>query len=297
MITLLKNKDSIHGYLPVEVEITITSGGSGLHPFTMFHPQNPFLRRGFHRPLPFMGYSHKFDNARLDNMELFTVVEEEFIVDPPTLNLDKAFKCFEQIPSSKAKYSIKLCVDVPNNRNPMACPPYGGSEVGHSFVVLTKKNGTQSVTQVFGFYPQKTPGLLNAFDPFPSVIKDNGGREINASIEMSLTEAQFKTIREKALELARKKYDLGANNCTDFALNLFNAIRPTPITIEKLTIFLPSNVGFVPKDPETIRIKSSPQMLFTKLKEMRNAGGQVASDIVIDQTSESMAPISQGKCN
>lgn len=284
-------------YLKIDFEISIISGLNGQHPSTVFNPQNPFLKT-FYRPLPFMDYSNKFYSGGFNNIDLYTVVEEEFTVDPPSLNLKKVFNCFNRVASIGATYKIKLCVDIPNNKHPMYLPLLTGSETGHSFIVLTKSNGAKTVTQVFGFYSQKHPGYLFPFRELPSVVKNNQLREINASIEMNLTEAQFEIIRNKAFELAKRKYALARYNCSNFGVDLLNSVRAKPLTVDPHTIYLPTNVSiYGVTEVNKITVDVTVQTLFKKLNEMKNSKDPEASCITIDQSHNSKAPLSSGECD
>lgn len=283
-------------YIAIDVEITMTTGSSATA-YSMFHPDNPFIRWNHYRPLPFWDYRNKYDNDSLYNGEIYWVVEEELTITPPSLDLKKAFNCFNQIPSSGAHYSIKLCADVPDNSHPMLLPPQTGNETGHTFVVVTKKNGNSSVTQVFGFYAYKHPGYIFPFRPLDSVIKNNQLREINASIEMELTQAQFELLRKNAFELAKHKYAAASYNCTNFSMDLFNSVRAKPIIIETCTIYLPTNNSYSPTESNRMTINKTPQMLFKRLKEMKDSKSDEASRIVIDTTKNTKAPLSHGECN
>jgi hypothetical protein len=227
------------------------------------------------------------------------MVEEELSFDPHGLDLRKAFNCFNQIPSAGARYSIKLCVDVPDNKNPMYMPPQTGSETGHSFLIVTKSNRGASIIQVFGLYAQFHPGYFNPWRPIPSTIKNNQLREINASIEMSITSEQFQLLREKAFEYAKAKYSAANYNCTSFGINVFNSLRTAPITTESYSVYIPHNNHNIygTSNPERIAIVNTPQKLFKKLKEMKFGKGKDSDNIVIDTTGNTKAPISHGECN
>lgn len=282
--------------ISVEVEITIISGSRGM-PYSIFHPNNPFICRNDFRPLPYLNYNNKFENCTSYGGEVHWVVEEELTITPPSLDLNKAFNCFNSIPSGGAKYSIKLCVDVPNNRNPETLSLLTNSETGHSFVVVTKSNGNHSVTQVFGFYAQKHPGYLFPFRSMPSVIKNNQLREINASIEMGLTEVQFELLRKKTFELAKRNYEAADYNCTNYGLELFNSLRTSPIIINTYTVYLPKTNPYSVTESNKLIIDKTPQMLFKQLKQMKYAKVPDAPRIVIDTTGNTKAPISHGECN
>jgi hypothetical protein len=274
----------------IDVEITTMSHSFGM-PYSIFDPSNPFIQRNTFQHLP---YRHKFHNEAFNGREVYWVLEEEVSIIPPSLDLQKAFNCFNLVPSIGAKYSLKLCADVPNNDRPTQLPLQPDSETGHTFIVVTKSNGTANVVQVFGFYAQKHPGYIDPLRAMPSIIRNNRLREINASIEMSLTEAQFEHLRKKAFELAKQKYDVNDYNCTNYGLDLFNSVRTKPLTIDSYTIYLP------PLGPASVHkfiIDKTPQMLFKKLQEMKNRNDSEASCIFIDQTDNSKAPLSHGECN
>jgi hypothetical protein len=282
-------------YLAVDVEIT-TMSRKEMH-MSKFDSSNPFIWNHY-RPLPYFEYNNKFDNANSFNGGVYWTIEEELTINTPSLDLKKAFNCFNQLPSKGAKYTIKLCVDVPDNNNPVNLPPQSGSETGHSFIVVSKSNGSKSITQVFGFYAAKHPGYFFPWREMPSVIYSNQLREINASIEMTLTEKQVGLLREKAFELAKRKYAAASFNCTNYALDLFNSIRTSPLTIETYTVYLPNdNNVYGTSKINTLKIDKTPQMLFKKLNEMKTGKDNEASNIIIDKTDKTKAPLTHGECD
>src|SRR5690349_7405303 len=108
--------------IAIDVEITIVRGSNGI-PLSLFAQNNPFVHRDFRRPLPFWEFENKFHDNNQFSGNLHLIVEEELTITPPSLDLKKAFNCFNQVPSGGAKYSIKLCVDVPDNNKPLLLPP------------------------------------------------------------------------------------------------------------------------------------------------------------------------------
>lgn len=226
-------------------------------------------------------------------------LEPEYMYSIPTVDLTRMFKCFDYVSSSGATYSVKLCVDIPSNANPLATT--GGSSAssaGHTFLTVVKTNGATSVTQSFGFYPQSEPSFLDPFGAVASSIKDNASQEINASMQMTLTENQFNILKQNAIAWSKNKYQLGDYNCTNYALDIFNSLRSSPIQIQPYKVVLPGNANpWGPTEPITVTIGKSPQMLFTKLQEMKNSNGAESANILIDQTHNSHAPISKGECD
>ncbi|WP_207515960.1 hypothetical protein [Longitalea luteola] len=179
--------------IAVNVEVAILPYSDEMT-YLKFHPNNPFIRCNLNLPHRYPGYGSEIANQPLPTRDIHWIIEEEIVISPPSLDLKKAFNCFNAVPSlGTTKYSIKLCVDVPNNDKPLLLPPTTGSETGHTFIVVTKTAGAKSITQVFGFYAIKHPGYLDPFKALPGTINNNQLREINASIEMDLTEKQFET--------------------------------------------------------------------------------------------------------
>src|ERR1044072_8363745 len=95
-------------YFAVDVEIT-TMSTSSISSLLMFNPNNPYIKNHY-SPLPFFS-NNQFNYRSLHNGQLYWIIEEELTIDSPALDLKKAFNCFNQIASSGAKYTIKLCAD------------------------------------------------------------------------------------------------------------------------------------------------------------------------------------------
>jgi hypothetical protein len=219
-------------------------------------------------------------------------IEDEYGDKQPETDLEKLLKCFDNVPNAGAVYTIKLNVDVANNNKPEKWFKVG-SGVGHVFLTITKMNEEQIVTQTFGFYRK---GAINPMSPFSTSegqIINNGNREINASIQMNISQAQFETVKQKARDLQGNDYNIGSYNCANFALEVFNSVRANPITTDPLHVVIPNLLNFQGIDEY---IQNSPQKLFTELKEMKEAGGPEASKIRIDQTHGTRSRLSDGPC-
>jgi hypothetical protein len=225
--------------------------------------------------------------------------EVEYTNSLKVVNIKNVFNCFTLVPNAGATYTIQLCADVPVNSNPGASMDYlGGVSAGHSFLVVTKTNGSSSVTQSFGFYPAQSPSAWSAFDPMPSAVKDNGAHEINASITMNISEYQFATVQAGAIAYATNSYVLDSYNCTDYALGVFNSVRSTPLTLEPYTATIPgTSVNGVPLTPDThFTINNSPQGLYNALTGMKSSGSAEAGNIQTDLSGKTLAPVSHGEC-
>ena len=225
-------------------------------------------------------------------------MEAEYMYFIPVVQLSKMFRCFDYVPSGGASYSIRLCTDIPNNQNLNMSANFSSASAGHTFLTITKSNGSTRITQSFGFYPSQEPSLLDPFATVPAAIKDNGFQEINASIEMNIKESEFSMVKQSAIALAAKSYELSDYNCTSFALDIFNSVRTNPIQLQSYHVILPGNSNpYSPiEGPIEVAIKQSPQMLFLCLQNMKSNSAE-ASNIKIDRTHSYNAPVSQGECN
>ena len=225
-------------------------------------------------------------------------IEEEYIYTLPGIDLNKIFKCFDGVPSAGAYYTIKLCSDIPSNNNPGGSANFSAASGGHTFLTITKTNGSSGVTQSFGFYPSSTPSAWDPFAPVTSEIKDNGLQEINAGIEMDITENQFNAIKQNAITWTSKNYQLADYNCSNYAIDIFNSVRTIPLIIPGYQIILPGSTNpWAPGSQVTVTIDKSPQMLFLKLQEMKNRNDPEAANIRIDLSHNYKAPVSKGECN
>jgi len=227
-------------------------------------------------------------------------LEGEYIYSIPTVDVRKLFNCFDMVPDEGAKYSIQLCVDLPVNSMPnMSMNFSGGVNAGHAFLVVTKDGSGSSITQAFGFYPETAPSAWNPFLSIPSIIKDNGDKEINGSISMSLNSDQFNSIKSAAIDFCNRPYTLDKSNCTDYALSVFNAGRRSPITMNP---YIVSQAGIVMANgmssvPITVTINNSPQKLYEKLAYMKTSGDSEGANIQLDLSHNLHSPISHGMCN
>ena len=160
-----------------------------------------------------------------------------------------------------ASFTVQLCVDVPINGNPAASSNVVGVSAGHSFLIVTKSGGGVSITQAFGYYPAKKLSVWDPFSALPSVIKNNGGQEINGMLTMSLSVEQFNNLRSAAINLSTKPYILDVSNCTDYALGVFNSVRTLPIELPPYIVQQPGVIvsGGQVSPGFTVTIQNSPQ--------------------------------------
>jgi hypothetical protein len=222
----------------------------------------------------------------------FTIDAE--LNNEPNTSISQMFNCFGNVSSTGATYTVMLCADVPINGSPTSSANVFGSSAGHTFLTVTKQNGSSKVTRSFGFYPGS-----NVSTPVsvPSIMKDDYGHEYNASITMTINATQFVQLQQKATAYSSNQYNVCTYNCTSYALGIFNSLRTNPVAVSPITVYLP--IAMPPQYPTAgaIQINNSPQMLFAALRNMKNGAGSESGNIKIDQSGNAHAPLDHGGCN
>jgi hypothetical protein len=163
-------------------------------------------------------------NAAFDQNTIFE------ILSGPAIDLQNHFNCFEQVPDAGASYSVSISTDIPNNSNPNIVAV--NSNVGHTFLTLTKSNMGQKVTKSFGFYPKN--GLASVLWGYvDNKIVNDGGHVFDASYTLSnISSLDFNSVMFLSKNLASNRdYSLNNFNCTDYALSVINFIKPQPLNV------------------------------------------------------------------
>lgn len=228
-------------------------------------------------------YGSRSNNRNIDE-EDEELVDFEFVENLSPIDITKYLKCFSTIPDDGSSCSIEILVDIPVDENPNRLFNFQQGSPGHTFIQITKTNGTQSITQNIGFYPVGSwKMLLN--EPVQSKILDNGEHEFNASLTMNITPEQLDNTINHMTGLANHPYDLDDYNCTDFALEVFNQSRiANPIQIQR---------GPIPGGGAAYT--STPGALYNKLSIMQHSGIESAN-INLPSTKAFVAD-SNGPCN
>lgn len=235
---------------------------------------------GYYSPLdPFEGPTHHPVYGDEDDMPTdddipsddTKIIEYEPVESLEAISLDAYLKCFSNIADAGSTCSIEIFSDLPVNGEPNTFFDWENGSPGHSFLQIRKSNGALSVQQIIGFYPNERWKAILTPAPISGKFVDNAGHEFNASLKMSLTPAELQSVINEMLYLKNSiKYDIDEYNCTDFALHIFNFIRPgNPIVIPKYDI--PG--GMAPNGTST------PQGLYQKLSSMKEEGGAEAANI------------------
>jgi hypothetical protein len=215
-------------------------------------------------------------------------IDYEAIENLASIDLAKYLKCFSNIPDNGSTCTIKILTDIPVDTDPNMFFNWENGSPGHTFLQITKVNGSQSAQQNIGFYPIKA--WKNALTTAPEEGKfvNNEKHEFNASLSMTLTPDQLKSTLIHMQYLANFiKYDIDDYNCTDFALEVFNYKRGgNQLSIPMYDI--PG--GTAPYGTAT------PQGLYQKIKKMATQAGAESTNIMIPGV-KGFAGGSNGPCN
>jgi hypothetical protein len=210
--------------------------------------------------------------------------ETQDALDP--IDLQKFINCFNAIPDNGATCSIEIFTDMPVDNDPNKIFDFNSGSPGHVYIQLKKSNGSQNVTQNIGFYPKTGWKTMLTNAPIDGKFVDNGMHEFNASFKMNLSPQNFNSTLTEMLYLRNMKYDIDNFNCTDWALNVFNKTRT-----DKLEIPLIDIPGNVPSSGSR-----TPQGLYLKLREMKNANHPEAANIDM-MFMKGWTAYSDGPCN
>lgn len=196
-------------------------------------------------------------------------VDYETAVSKSAIDLAAYLKCFTSVPDGGAQCSIELFTDIPVDGHPEDFFNWDNGSPGHTFLRLQKTNGTNSIFQVIGFYPQQGWKTIATPAPVPGKFVDNSSHEFNASIKMNLNSTQFQSLLTEISRHKNDKYDIDEYNCTDFALEIFNYQRTNKLTIAKY--FLPGG--------QTPYGTSTPQAVYLELQSIKAIGGNDAVNV------------------
>ncbi len=205
----------------------------------------------------------------------------EFPSDP-SIDLGKMFKCLDNLSSTGATYSISLMTQLPNESDPDDF--IWGKSGGHTFINITKVNGSTTVKQSFGMYPGTSALFGGGTAGVDNRFVDDGSEDVDGRMIMSITHAQYLTIKAEALSWVDGVYDMNDQNCVDFALSVFNSVRGSdPIEVESCWT-------------GGIQYKSMPAKVYKRLDQMKTNGHAEAGNITIALTGM-VSPVSAGECN
>ena len=124
---------------------------------------------------------------------------------------------------SNITYTLYVKQPVAGEKTVMTLP----SDVGHTFINITATDAKgKSVSESFGFYPDKKSGSKLGGTPFDnstkSTFKDDGKHPFDESVSININNKQLDNILNVAAGYEKGDYNLCSKNCTDFGLQSAN---------------------------------------------------------------------------
>lgn len=194
------------------------------------------------------------------------------------IDIQDLLNCFNNIPSNaQTTYKVTIHTHLANPSNPYQVYNASQNDPGHAYITMQKTNGSATRSTTFGFYPSAGSWMTAIKDAENSAIGQENPqkRRSDGSYTITVSEAAFNNARNAALAGSTKQYDLNDYNCTNYALQVFNAAM--------------GGTGLqVPNSPVGYKTPSS---LYLKLSEMKTAGTTGIN------LSQSFAPTSTTPCN
>ncbi|MFC3356040.1 hypothetical protein [Sphingobacterium zeae] len=194
------------------------------------------------------------------------------------IDIQELLNCFNNIPSNaQTTYKVTIHTHLANPSNPHQVYNASQSDPGHAYITMQKTNGSATRSTTFGFYPSAGTWMTAIKDAENSAIGQENPqkRRSDGSYTITVSEAAFNNARNAALAGSAKQYDLNDYNCTNFALQVFNAaMGGTGLQVSN------SSIGY-----------KTPSSLYLKLSEMKTAGTPGVS------LSQGFEPTSTMPCN
>lgn len=219
------------------------------------------------------------------------IIDETMLIDienqddKTAIDIQKFINCFNAIPDAGSTCSIEILTDIPVDKDPNKIFDFGSNSPGHTFLNIRKQNGSQSVSQNIGFYPAAGWKTILTNAPIDGKFVDNGQHEFNAGFKINITPEKLNSAFMEMLRDKNNKYDIDNYNCTDWAMDVFNAAGAN------FQIPLYDIPGNYPSTGTRM-----PNGVYNRLKEMKAAGDPQAPNINIGFV-KAWAGTSTGPCN
>jgi hypothetical protein len=232
-------------------------------------------------------YGGTADGSYGGSVDQTMLVDVDTYVDHPAIDVGQYLKCFDGIADAGAICEVGIYSDIPVDSDPNKIFDFNTGTPGHTFIQIkkTSADGTRTVAQNIGFYPESgfKTALTNA--PIDAKFVDDGNHEFNAGYTKSLTPDEFRSILTEILYLKNTQYDIDNFNCTDWALDIFN----------KQGYGLDIPLYDIPGNLPTTGT-SMPQGIYNKLADMKKNNDAHADKIQIGFLKAWVAN-SNGPCN
>lgn len=223
-------------------------------------------------------------NAPLDVIDdEILEIDFESQYDHPAIELDKYLKCFSEIPDAGATCRITVYADVPVDSDPTKIMNWETGSPGHTWIRLEKTNGLQSASQHIGFYPKTGWKTTLSDAPLDGKWVDNSNHEFNAEYVLTISPESLQNAIVRIQNLARFiRYDIDDYNCTDWAIEVWRQAVSPSVWFDIPRFQIPGSLS--PTGTST------PQGLFLKLREMKQAGTPGVTIPVVGYSGNSTGP-------
>lgn len=186
------------------------------------------------------------------------------------IDIISLINCFGTISDEGAKYSISVASLLPVDNHPEEFLNLTERSAGHAFISLTKENASgQSITQVIGFYPVVTDVNTMLGEVNSKIVNDEENK-YSAIYSLDVNANQFRSAITKAISLSHNNYNLYNFNCTNFAINVFNAAGGN-IYIEPQYYMPYAMTPFISISPII-----TPNALYRSIEKMQQSGNNNA---------------------
>lgn len=148
----------------------------------------------------------------------------------PITDVKSYLACFGIVSSSSYQYQVELCViqPLPGTRLPWILTDPASNDgnpfdVGHTYLVLTQKTPSGTITRNIGFYPEEQAKPTSPKSP--GIMSNDENRYYNIKLTISMSASQFNSILDYIQRTSQPmaQYDLNYYNCTTFAIYAVNS--------------------------------------------------------------------------
>ena len=188
-------------------------------------------------------------------------LDYEFAENAKAIDVKKYLDCFGSVQETDATYTITIATDIPVDGDPSRFFNWSNATPGHTYIELYKNSNAGLIQQNIGFYPNTGWKSINDYFVPPKMV-DNANHEYNARYTISVSNTQFQAALNAVQTYSSYNYNIATFNCTDFALEIFNAAGGD--------LYIPKYQ--IPGYPNGTIGSNTPQGLYMELNQMASEG-------------------------
>lgn len=204
----------------------------------------------------------------------------------PAIDVNAYLKCFSQVPDAGATCTIAIYSDIPVDGDPSRMFNFMSGSPGHAFIRVEKQNGVQQVKQYIGLYPAQGWQTNAIVDGAPGKLVDNAQHEYNAYMQINITPQQLTQALEEIRAHATATYSIDHYNCSDFALDVWNAAATDASYLQIPKMHIPGSM---------YPASNTPQGLYLQIQGLKQSGHPMAAASQVNV--EGKSGNSKGPCN